>query len=234
MKTNSYGNPLVLEEAIKAINTAETLFFDARNLHTTGWLRRWYDQVHLPAPVTRMRYYSRNCAGMSYVRVESAVIVLDTDITSLFIKNRDGVWHVLPEGAAEVSTCFTPDRLLGVFPFFRLISIPEHPYELTVDKSKDNIEQIVVNGHLVAKPLHCEEDIASDFTYTLHTRNSQLSALNERTFAGRSLHLEFDRWSTNELIDHKLFELPQKSKVTVANMDQYMDFKQQYHANGYW
>jgi len=152
-------------------------------------------------------------------------------MTTLFIKNRDGIWHVLPQCAAEISGIFAHDRLLGTFPFFRLFSTLEYPYDLSVNESDCGTEQVVVKGLLTAKPLHRQEDIASDFSYRLDTKSRRLFALDERTFGGRSLHLEFDRWSINEPIDHKLFDIPAKFRVKMSSMSQYMDLKQQYYGN---
>ena len=83
-----------MRTCVTVIKSAEYLFFDARNLHTTGVVPRLYGQLNMPVPVTRERYYCWNRAGASYVRFESAFAVGEGNMTSLGIKNRDGLWHL--------------------------------------------------------------------------------------------------------------------------------------------
>jgi hypothetical protein len=208
---------------------AETLFFDARKLHTTSSVGRYYRQLQLPVPITRQKYYFWNRGGINYTRVESACAVQGLNMTTLFIRNPDGIWHLLPQCAAEVSSVFRRDQLLGTLPFFRFVSIPKYPYE--VSESDAGIDQVLIKGRLAAKPVGSEEDISGEFSYLINTRNDHLCSLDEKTFAGRSLHLEFDILSTSEPMDYKLFDLPDRPKVRVSNMEQYLDLRQQEFAD---
>jgi hypothetical protein len=87
----------------------------------------------------------------------------------------------------------------------------------------DGLERLVVKGRLMAKPLQCEEDIASEFSYTINSKDRHLCSLREKTFAGRSLHLELDSVEINRPIDHSLFELPRKQKMVMSNMEEYLN-----------
>jgi hypothetical protein len=216
---------LHLERAIAAISGAEALFFDARKLHTNSAVGRQYRQLQLPVPITRQKYYLWNRGGTDCTRVESACTVQGVSMTTLFIRNRDSIWHLLPHCAAEVSSVFKRDQLLGTFPFFRFVSILKYPYEAS--ESEAGIDRVLVKGRLAAIPLDSEEDVSSEFSCLINTRNHYLCSLNEKTFAGRSLHLEFDIFSTNEPMDYKLFDIPDKPKMRVSNMEQYLSLRQQ-------
>jgi len=223
--TNRNGNPeavALLERAIAAIKSAETLFFEARILDAAAVVQKMYEQLKLPVPVRLQKYNSWDCAGVSYVRVETSMAVGAMNPTKLFIKNRDGIWDVLPRCVVEVSTVFKRDNLLGTFPFLRLFSIPQYPYELSIDESPGSREQIVVKGRLAAKPLHCEDDIASECSYTIDTENGHPGSLNEKTFMGRSLHLMVDKLELDGPINKQLFELPDRPKLTMASMVEYV------------
>jgi len=227
MTTNRNGNPeavALLERAIAAIKSAETLSFEARKLHTTGVVQKLYEQWELPVPVpvTLQKYNSWDCAGVSYVRVESSMSVGEMNLTKLFIKNREGVWDVLPHCVVEVSTIFKRDNLLGTFPFFRLFSIPQYPYELSIDESSGSREELIVKGHLAAKPLHCEDDIARECSYTINAGNGHFCSLNEKTFNGRSLHLILDKLELDRPINSQLFDLPDSPPLTIVSMAQYL------------
>lgn len=223
--TNRFGNPeplVLLERAIAAIKSAETLFFEARKLHTTDVVQKIYEQLKLPAPVTLQKYNSWDCAGVSCVRVESSAAVGEMNLTKLFIKNRDGIWDVMPHCVVEVSTIFKRDNLLGAFPFFRLFSIPQYPYELSVDESSGSREQLIVKGRLAGKPLHCGDDIASECSYAINAGNGHLCSLNEKTFFGRSLHLILDKLEFDRPINSRLFDLPDRPTLTNLSMPQYV------------
>ncbi len=212
----------LLERAIAAIKSAETLFFEARKLHTAGVVQKMFEQLKLPVPVRLQKYNSWDCAGVSYVRVETSMAVGAMNRTKLFIKNRDGIWDVLPHCVVEVSTIFKRDGLLGTFPFFRLFSIPQYPYELRINKSPGSREQLVVKGRLAAKPLHCEDDIASECSYAIDAENGHLRSLNEKTFIGRSLHLILDKLELDGPINKQLFELPDRPRLTMESMMEYV------------
>src|ERR1700759_1310183 len=94
----------ILERAITAFKHAETLFLDGRKLHTAAPLQvqEAYRQLNSPLPGTRQKYYSWNHAAINYVRVESTVGFEGRDLTTVFIKNRDGIWDVYPNLACEV------------------------------------------------------------------------------------------------------------------------------------
>ncbi len=206
MTTNRNGNPeavALLERAIAAIKSAETLFFEARILDAAAVVQKMYEQLKLPVPVRLQKYNSWDCAGVSYVRVETSMAVGAMNPTKLFIKNRDGIWDVLPR-------CF------------RLFSIPQYPYELSIDESPGSREQIVVKGRLAAKPLHCEDDIGSECSYTIDAENGHLRSLNEKTFMGRSLHLILDKLELDGPINKQLFELPDRPRLTMASMAEYV------------
>jgi len=216
---------LVLLKAIAAFKNAETLFFEGRKLHRTGPVREAYRELNSPVPVTRQRYYSWNSAGTNYVRVESTVDFEGRDFTTLFIKNGDGIWDVYPSLVCEVSAIFPRDQLLGTFPFFRFFSTLEYPFELSTDAAQTNEEQFVIKGRLAAKPPECHEDIASEFSYTTNTRSCHLCSLYEKTFKGKSLELVLDTVEVDGPIDESLFELPDRQRMIMSNLQEYMNIR---------
>ena len=241
------GNPeavALLERAIAAIKGAETLSYEARELYTTGFVpkmyeqllklpvpvslaksgfaQRMYEQLKLPVPVALRKYISWACADVNYARIEGSMPFGEISLTKLFIKDRDGIWDVLPDCLVEVSTIFKRDNLLGILPFFRLFSIPQYPYELSVGEFPDSREQLMIKGRLAAKPLHCEDDIASEFLYAVNTGNGHLCSLNEKTFFGRTVHLMLDKLEFGLPIKKELFELPDRPRLTTLNMAQYI------------
>jgi len=228
MSTDSKGNPravLLLERAVTGFKNAETLFFGGRKLHTIGPVLEAYRQSNLPVPVTRQTYYSWKDAETSYVRVESAIDFEGKELRTVVIKNREGIWDVYPTLVCEVSAIFKRDELMGTFPFFRLFSAIEYPYELSVDTSQSSEEQIVIKGRLSANPPQCQEDIASEFSYTISKRNGHLCSLYEKTFKGKSCELVFDTVQVNGPIDESLFQLPDRQNITVSNLPDYMNVR---------
>lgn len=217
----------VLKRAVTAFKDAETLFFDARKLHTAApaEIQEAYRQSNLPIPVTRQIFYFWNHAGTNYVRVESAVGFDGKDLTTLFIKNREGIWDVYPTLVCEVSAIFKRDELMGMFPFFRFFSTLEYPYELRVDTSHSSEDQSVIKGHLSTKPPQCQEDIASEFSYTISKRNGHLCSLYEKTFKGKTCELVLDTVEINRPIDESLFQLPDRQKIAVSNLPEYMNVR---------
>src|SRR5436190_1138711 len=201
METKSPEASLILEKAIEAIKGAETLFFEGRKLHS-GVIPETYRQLNLSEPVTRQRYYSWSSDGVEYARVESAVAIGELNLTTVFVKNQEGIWDVLPQCSAEVSVIFKRDQLLGIFPFFRFFSTLRYPYELSLGKEcHDDLQQFVVKGHLRSKPCWCEDDISSRFAYIICANHGRLRSLREETFGGRMLHLVLDTISTDQPID---------------------------------
>lgn len=217
----------VLEKAVEAFKNAETLFFEGRKLHTTGQavLQEAYRESNLPEPVTRQKYYSRNSAGTNYVRVESSSAFGGKDLTTVFIKNSEGVWDLYPTVACEVSAIFKRDQLMGTFPFLRFFSSLEYPYELSIDQAQTNKEHFVIKGRLTTKPPHCEEDIAREFSYTINTKSGHLCSLYEKTFQGKSLELVLDTVEINRPTDERRFELPDRQKMIMSDMQQYMNVR---------
>ena len=57
-------------------------------------------------------------------------------------------------------------------------------------------------------------------------KDSQLFAMHERTFGGRSIRLEFDRWGTSEDLDERLFMVSDESKVKMASREEYLELRQ--------
>jgi hypothetical protein len=216
---------LTFQRAVIAFKDANTLFFEGRKLHTTGPVHDAYRQSNLPEAVTRQKYYSWNCAETNYIRVESTVGFDGRDLTTVFIKNRGGIWDVYPTVVCEVSAIFKRDELIGTFPFFRFFSALEYPYELNADTTQTNEEQFVIRGHLASKPPECEEDIASEFSYTISKRNAHLSSLYEKTFKGKSCELVLDTVKVNRPIDESLFELPDRQKITMSNLQEYLNVR---------
>jgi len=215
-----------LKRAVTAFMDAKTLFFDARKLHTAAPLiQDAYRQSNLPLPVTRQKYYFWNHAETNFVHVESTVGFDGRDLTTVFIKNREGIWDVYPTAVCEVSGIFKHDELMGVFPFFRFFYSIEYPYELSVDTAQTNEEQLVIKGRLSAKPPQCQVDIASHFSYTISKRTGHLCSLYEKTFKGKSCELLLDTVEINRPIDDRLFELPDRQKITISNLPDYMNVR---------
>ncbi len=165
---------------------------------------------------------------MTRIRAESSAVVGSLTMTTLFIKNDEGIWHVLSGHACDVSKVFTPDQFLGVFPFFRLFSIPQHPYELQLsDGDYQGAAPRILHGKLSHAPGAGAPDIAREFRYTLHKEDGRLRSLHEETFAQRSLDLEFDKWELNQPLDDSLFELPDQPRIIPASLDHYLDLRNQ-------
>src|SRR4051812_11822886 len=112
---------LTLKRAVMGFRDAETLHFEGRKSHTASHLsiQEAYRQSNLPVPVTREKYYSWNYAEANYVRVESTVGFEGKDLTTVFIKNDEGIWDIYPTLVCEVSAIFKRDQLFGAFPFLR-------------------------------------------------------------------------------------------------------------------
>jgi hypothetical protein len=218
---------LALKRAVTAFKDAETLFFDGRKLHTAApaLIQDAYRQSNLSLPVTRQKYYSWNHAETNFVHVESTVGFDGKDLTTLFIKNREGIWDVYQTLVCEVSAIFKHDELMGMFPFFRFFSALEYPYELSVDTSHSSEEHLVIKGHLSAKPPQCQEDIASEFSYTISKGTGHLCSLYEKTFKSKSCELVLDTVEINGPVDESLFQLPDKQKITVSNLPDYMNVR---------
>jgi hypothetical protein len=220
------GNPeavALLERAIAAVKGAETLSFEGRELYTTGFGRKMYEELlKLPVPVAQRKYISWACSDVNYARVEGSMLFGEIQVTKLAIVNRDGIWDVLPDCVVEVSTIFERGNLLGILPFFRLFSIPQYPYELSIDEVPGSREQLKVKGRLAAKPLDCEDDIASEFSYAVNTGNGHLCSLDETTFFGRTVHLVLDKLEFGLPTKKELFELPDRPRLTTLNMAQYV------------
>ena len=228
--TNSNGahEPLLtLTRAVAAYKNAETLFFEGRKLYTASpaALRQAYCELYLREPVTRLRYYSSTRAGTTLVRVESSLDFDGKDLTIVFIKNSEGVWDIYSTVACEVSAIFKRDQLLETFPFLRFFSTLEYPYELSIDEAQTNQEQRVIKGRLGAKPPQCEEDIAREFSYTIKTKSAHLSSLYEKTFQGKSLELVLEHVEVNRPMDERLFQLPNRQKMTISDMQQYINIR---------
>jgi hypothetical protein len=225
---NSDGAPKplsALKRAVTAFKDAETLFLDARKLHTAELFQEAYRQSNLPVPVTRQKYYSWNHAATNYVRVESTVGFGGKDLTTIFIKNSEGIWDIYPTVLCEVSAIFKRDQLLGTFPFLRFFSTLEYPYKLSADASRNSEEQFVIKGHLPTKPPQCQDDIASEFSYTIKRRSGHLCSFREKTFAGKTLELVLDTVEINRPIEPHLFELPDRQKMIMSDLHGYRDIK---------
>jgi hypothetical protein len=228
--TNSNGARqllLALTRAVAAYKNAETLFFEGRKQHTASpaaILHAWRES-NVPEPVTRQKYYSSTRAGTTLVRVESNIGFNGRDLTTIFIKNSEGVWDVYPTVACEVSAIFKRDQLLGTFPFLRFFSTLEYPYELSIDKAQTNEEQLVIKGRLGAKPPQCEEDIAHEFSYTIKTESAYVSSLYEKTFQGKSLELVLEHVEVDRPMDERLFQFANRQKMVILDMEQYMNIR---------
>jgi hypothetical protein len=216
-----------LRKAVAAFKDAETLFFDGRKLHTTTLpsIQEAYHQLNLPIPVTRQKYYSWNHAAAAYVRVESSVCFDGRDLTTVFIKNREGIWDIYPTVVYEVSAIFKPDQLMGTFPFLRFFSSIKYPYELSANPSQNNESQFVIKGRLASKPPQCQEDIASRFSYIISTKTGHLRSLDEKTFGGKTLELILNTVEINRPMDKPLFELPDRQKMVISDMQEYLNVR---------
>jgi hypothetical protein len=165
---------------------------------------------------------------MMRIRVESSATVRGMNITTIFIKNEEGIWEVLTDQACEVSKVFTNDQLDGVFTFSRLFSCLQYPYELHLsEESHGGAECFVIDGKLANAPGANGPDIAREFTYTIRKGDGLLYSIHELTFAGRSIDLELDKLELNQEMDPALFELSGKPKITVSSLDQYLALRQQ-------
>jgi hypothetical protein len=230
MTRNGEGDPeplLALKRAVTAFKDAETLFFEGRKLHTAGpaVIQEAYRQSNLPIPVTRQKYYSWNHAETNYVRVESTVGFEGRNLTTVFIKNSEGIWDVYPTVVCEVSAIFKRDQLFGTFPFLRFFSAIEYHYDLSTDAAQTNDEQFVVRGLLASKPPQCDEDIAKNFSYTISTRTGHLCSLYEKTFTGKTLELVLDTVEINRPVDEHLFALPDIQKTSMSELPEYMNVR---------
>jgi hypothetical protein len=206
---------------------AETLHFEGRKLHTVSHpsIQEAYRQSNLPVPVTRQKCYSWNYAEANYVRVESTVGFEGRDLTTVFIKNDEGVWDIYPTLVCEVSAIFKRDQLFGTFSFLRFFSTLEYPYELSLNKTQTTEEQSVIEGRLAGKPPECHEDIASEFSYTISKRTGHLCSLNEKTFGGKTLEIVLDTVEISRPIDDRLFQLPDRQRVIMSDLQEYLNVR---------
>jgi hypothetical protein len=219
---------LVLEKLIRALNNAQTLYYEG-NKPPSNWIVNWrMAHGQDKGPGTQQKYYLKNDGGMVRIRVETTGIVRGLSITTMFIKNEDGIWEVLMDQACEVAKVFTSDQLHGVFPFSRLFSCLQHPYELHLsEENHGGVDCFMIDGKLSDSPDAKGPDIARQFTYRIRKVDGLLYSIHELTFAGRSIDLELDKLELNQALDPALFELPGKPKITVSNLDQYLALRQQ-------
>ena len=222
----------VLEKLIRALNGAPTLYLEGKRTHPSRVAGKAdghaNDKVSVPQQKYQQKYYLKNDSGMARIRVESSATVRGLNITTIFMKNEDGVWEVLTDQACEVSTVFTSDQLQGVYPFSRLFSCLQHPYELHLsEENRSGAECFVIDGKLASAPDAKGPDIAREFTYKIRKGDGLLYSIHEMTAANRSIDIELDKLELNQALNPALFDLPGKPKITVSSLDQYMALRQQ-------
>jgi hypothetical protein len=134
----------------------------------------------------------------------------------------------LTDQVCEVSKVFARDQLLGVFPFFRLFSCLQHPYELHLsEESHRGAECFVIDGRVPDALGATGPDIAKEFTYMIGKRDGRLYSIHERTFALKCLDLELDKLELNRALDSALFDLPDKPKIILSSLDQFVELRNQ-------
>lgn len=165
---------------------------------------------------------------MNRIRVESSATVLGLSVTTIFIKNEDGIWEVWADEVCEVSKIFANDQLPGVFPFFRLFASLQYPYEVHLsEENHGGAECIVISGELPHAPPANGPDIAKEFTYRVGKVDGVLVSIHERTFAKLSVDLELDKLELNQPLDPALFKLPDKPRIVLSSLEQYMSLRNQ-------
>jgi hypothetical protein len=218
----------ILERLVQSLQNAQKLHFEGRKTHPNAGGGQAAGPGKDKVPDTQQKYYLSNEGGMTRIRVESSVMFQGMNITTLFIKNEAGIWEVMMEQVCEVSKVFTRDQLLGVFPFHRLFSCLEHPYELDLaGEHYGGTECFVISGKLADMPVANGPDIAREFAYRVGESDERLYSIHERTFGTRSLDLELDEFELNMPLDPVLFELPNKPRVVALSLEQYMEFRNQ-------
>jgi hypothetical protein len=231
VNTDNRAGP-VLEKLIRTLNNAHTIYYEGKRTHPSRVNRQVDPQRNNTGLVTQQKYqqkyYHKNDGGMARIRVESSATVRGMNITTIFIKNEDGIWEVLTDQACEVSTVFTSDQLQGVYPFSRLFSCLQHPYELHLsEENRSGAECFVIDGKLASAPDAKGPDIAREFTYKIRKGDGLLYSIHEMTAANRSIDIELDKLELNQALNPALFDLPGKPKITVSSLDQYMALRQQ-------
>jgi len=203
----------VLGRSLSVLTNARTLYFEATR-------RQQGDNI-------REKYYLQNDNGSLKIRVESSVVVSWMHVDTLYIKNDTGIWEVDPDQAIEVSKAFAADNLLAVYPFFRMLLIPGHAYELDVsERSSGGTDYVDIKGKLAGASGTNGPDIAKQFEYTIVKTNGYLAALHETTFGKRSLDMQFEKFQTDLPLDPHLFDLPANLKRTVAaNRDDFLNLR---------
>ena len=213
---------LVLEQLIDSLDRAATLHYEGEK--TSPKTRPAIAPGNAKIPVTNQRYYLKKANGRVRIRVESTATVMGTTLTTVFLKTETGVWEVLPDQLWEVSQVFSPDQLLGVFPFFRLFACLRHPYGLTLtEEMLGDTRYVAVSGSLAEAP--GGPDIAREFTYWINPADGHLHALHEQTFGHRTPDLTFDRLEFDPVLAPALFELPNQPPTTVSSLNQYLGLR---------
>lgn len=217
----------ILKNVISLIGRAQTISYEATKLHPTNF--PWRTALNSPRfdfgrhapfgkePRVRQKYFFLRDGPSVLVRVESELIGDIAGFTTLFIKNREGIWRILPNQICEVSNVFQEDQLYGTFPFFRLLAITRHQYEMAVIEDGD---AWVLHGTLECKPKN-ESDISTEFLYVIEKKNGLLRLLNERTFGGGAIHLKFERLKFGGSVDPKIFKLPMRPKIYSQSLSDY-------------
>jgi hypothetical protein len=218
----------ILERLIRTLNHARTIHFEGRKLHPNWAAGRVDGHVNDKPPVTRQKYYLQNDGGINRIRVESSATVFGMTVATLFIKNEEGIWEVLTDQVGEVSKIFTSDQLLGVFPFRRLFSCLQHPYDLQwSEEQRGDAGYFVVTGKLPDAPGASGQDIAKEFAYKIGLADGLLYSLHELTLRLRSNDIELDKMELNRPFDPALFELPDKPKIMLSSLEQWTESRNQ-------
>jgi hypothetical protein len=217
-----------LDKLIHTLNSADTLSYEARKLPPPDIVAGTNAPARSVVPVGRQKYYRQSTGEMSRVRVETSATVRGMDITTIYVKDENGVWEIFVDCIGEVSQVFKSDKLPGVFPFFRLFSVPEYSYELQLSTENSNgVEYQIVSGRLPEPPTDNSRDVAAECAYKLSLGDGRLYSIHERTFGKLALDLEFDKLELNPVLDPDLFQLPDKPKVILTSLDQFLDLRTQ-------
>ena len=207
---------IILDKTIELITNAQTLYFEGTKPPEHGAQRT-------------VRYFRMKTPDGSFLtRIENTAIHPLLTIHTLFIKNKDGIWDVFTNNAAEISTIAKSDSLYELYPFQRLAAFTQYSYDLnTSEIESNNTRFFLIKGRLLETPNVTDKNsVAKEFAYVIGESDFMPYSLHEVSLSGRIIDLTIHSIEDNQPLDADLFELPASlAKVHPVTMREYMNYK---------
>lgn len=200
----------VLNNAMLLISNAQTVSFEATRTK--------------PKDTIEEQYYSTKQGGDICIRAVATEKFLGVSLSTRCIKNRDGTWEIYPDKVVDLSSIYTRDKFVSVYPFDRLSMCLTNPYIFTLSEETVNgAELFVVDGSLSSPPKGQENgaNFPKEVSYKVGKQNGLLYSLHEVTFGGKTCDLRFNKMKLNPALDPKMFELPNVPKVAPSSFQNY-------------